>query len=117
MESAEASHEKGEAVVKLSAPVSDEALKRAVEAEEYEVLSVTGGEPAQGMTRVLKIEGMMCGHCEKAVREALMAVEGVESAEASHEKGEAVVKLSAPVSDEALKRAVEAEEYEVLSVE
>jgi len=78
--------------------------------------AVQAEQPVQGLTRILKIEGMMCGHCEKAVREALMAVEGVESAEASHEKGEAVVKLSGPVADEALIAAVEAEEYEVLGI-
>jgi len=46
-----------------------------------------------------------------------MAVEGVESAEASHEKGEAIVHLSAPVADDTLRKAVEAEEYEVLGIE
>ena len=69
-----------------------------------------------GMVRIMKIEGMMCEHCERAVKNALEAVEGVESAEASHEKGEAVVRLNAPVDDDALRKAVEAEEYEVLEI-
>ena len=73
-------------------------------------------KPAAGMTRVMKIEGMMCEHCERAVRNALMAVDGVESAEANHEKGEAVVHLTEEVSDDALRKAVEAEEYEVLEI-
>ncbi|MBQ2956973.1 MAG: cadmium-translocating P-type ATPase [Clostridia bacterium] len=116
VESAEASHEKGEAVVRLSAQVPDEELIKAVVAEEYEVLSVSGPESAEAAVRIMKIEGMMCEHCERAVKNALMAVDGVESAEASHEKGEAVVRLSAPVPDEELIKAVVAEEYEVLSV-
>ncbi len=116
VESAEASHEKGEAVVHLSAEVADDVLRKAVEAEEYEVLGISGGESAQGMTKIMKIEGMMCGHCENAVKKALEAIEGVESAEASHEKGEAVVHLSAEVADDVLRRAVEAEEYEVLEI-
>ena len=69
-----------------------------------------------GMIRIMKIEGMMCEHCERAVRNALLAVEGVDSAEASHEKGEAVVRLNKPVDDEALRQAVIAEEYEVLDI-
>ena len=64
------------------------------------------------MTRTLKIEGMMCQHCEARVKKALEAVSGVDSAEVSHEKGTAVVSGSA--SFEALKAAVEAQDYTVL---
>jgi Cu2+-exporting ATPase len=73
-------------------------------------------ETAQSPTKILKIEGMMCEHCERAVKNALLAVEGVESAEASHEKGEAVVRMNAPADDDALRKAVEAEDYEVLEI-
>ena len=69
------------------------------------------------MKKTLKVEGMMCGHCEARVVKALQAVAGVQSASASHEKGEAAVELSSDVSDEALKAAVEAQDYKVLSVE
>jgi len=116
VESAEASHEKGEAVVNLRKPVSDDALIQAVAAEEYEVLGISGDAPAQSLTKIMKIEGMMCGHCERAVKNALEAVEGVESAEASHEKGEAVIRLTKEVPDDALIQAVAAEDYEVLGV-
>ena len=68
------------------------------------------------MTKTLKIEGMMCGHCEASVRKALEAIDGVESADVSHEKGEAVVSLSADVSDEILTKAVEDRDYKVISV-
>ena len=69
------------------------------------------------MVKTLKVEGMMCPHCEKRVQKALEALEGVESAVASHEAGTAVVTLSAPVSDEALKKAVEEQDYEVKGIE
>ena len=72
---------------------------------------------AKSMVKTLKIEGMMCPHCEARVKKALEAVEGVESAVASHESGTAVVTLSAPVADEALKAAVEAQDYPVLGIE
>ena len=69
------------------------------------------------MTRTLKVEGMMCGHCEARVKKALEAVPGVESAAADHTAGTAVVTLSTPVADEILKAAVEAQDYQVTGVE
>lgn len=66
------------------------------------------------MEKILKIEGMMCMHCEAHVKKALEALDGVESVVASHEKGTAVITLSADVSDELLKKTVEAEGYKVL---
>ena len=69
------------------------------------------------MVKTLKVEGMMCGHCEARVKKALLAVAGVESAEVSHEKGTAVVTLSADVPNETLKAAVEAQDYPVTSIE
>ncbi len=69
------------------------------------------------MTKTMKIEGMMCGHCEARVKKTLEAVSGVESAEVSHVEGTAVVTLNAPVADETLKQAVEAQDYSVLSIQ
>ena len=69
------------------------------------------------MEKTMKIEGMMCMHCEARVKKTLEAIEGVESAEVSHVKGTAVVKLGAAVSDETLKAAVEAQDYKVLGIE
>ena len=68
------------------------------------------------VTKTLKVEGMMCAHCEARVKKALEAVPGVESAAASHTAGTAVVTLSAPVADEVLAAAVEAQDYQVLGV-
>ena len=69
------------------------------------------------MTKTMKIEGMMCGHCEATVKKALEKIEGVTSAEVSHEAGTAVVALSAEVADEVLKQAVEDRDYTVISIE
>lgn len=66
--------------------------------------------------KTLKVEGMMCSHCEARVKKALEAVNGVESAVADHEKGTAVVTLSSKVEDSVLKKAVEDQDYKVLEV-
>ena len=69
------------------------------------------------MKKKMEIEGMMCGHCEAAVKKALEAVDGVESAEVSHENGTAVVEISKDVENEVLKKVVEDKDYIVKSVE
>ena len=69
------------------------------------------------MEKTMKIEGMMCGHCEAAVMKALEAVDGVASAEVSHPSGIAVVTLSKPVDSAVLKKAVEDKDYKVTSIE
>lgn len=69
------------------------------------------------MTKTLKIQGMMCSHCEATVKKALEAVDGVTSAEVSHTAGTAVVTLNKDVLDEALKKAVEEKEYKVIEIE
>ncbi len=69
------------------------------------------------MEKTMNIEGMMCGHCEATVKKALEEVQGVESAEVSHEANKAVVTLSGDVSDDVLKQAVEAKDYKVLSIQ
>ena len=73
--------------------------------------TVKGGEM---MEKTIKVEGMMCPHCEASVKSALEEIPGVEQASASHETGEAVVTLSADVSDETLKNAIEAKGYKVV---
>ena len=69
-----------------------------------------------GMTKTLYVKGMMCGHCEARVKKALEAVDGVASAAADHNNGTAVVTLTKDVSDETLKAAVEAQDYEVTGI-
>ena len=69
------------------------------------------------MVKTMKIEGMMCGHCEAAVKKALEAIDGVASAEVSHTDGAAVVTLSKPVENDVLRKAVEDKDYTVTDIE
>ncbi len=69
------------------------------------------------MTKTMKIQGIMCGHCEARVKKALEAVPEVEMVEVSHVTGTAVVTLLVPVSDSILKEAVEAQNYKVISIQ
>ncbi len=71
----------------------------------------------KNMKKTIKIEGLMCSHCDARVKKALEAVPGVASANADHEKGQVVVELSADVADDALKAAVEAQDYKVLGID
>ena len=69
------------------------------------------------MKKTIKIEGMMCGHCEARVKKALEALPQVSEAMVSHEAGTAIVTLNADVADEVLKKAVEDQDYPVLSIQ
>ena len=69
------------------------------------------------MKKTMKIEGMMCAHCEARVKKSLEALPEVESAEVSHEKGTAVVSLKDDLTDDALKKTVEEQDYTVTSIE
>ena len=71
----------------------------------------------QTMEVTMKIEGMMCGHCEATVKKALEAVDGVSEAVVSHESGTAVVKLNGNVDKETLKKAVEDKDYKVTDIQ
>ena len=88
------------------------------EAEQSETNNLHEDNLKEGkvMTKTMKIEGMMCGHCEATVKKALEAIDGVNSAEVSHEAGTAVVELSGEVQDEVLQKAVEDKDYKVLSI-
>ena len=69
------------------------------------------------MKKTMKIEGMMCGHCEARVKKTLEGIAGVEAAEVSHKEGTAVVTFNDTVTEEMLKNAVEAQDYKVISIE
>ena len=69
------------------------------------------------MTKTMKIEGMMCGHCEARVKKTLEALDGVTGAEVSHESGTAVVTMSSEVADDVLKKAVEDQDYKVIGIQ
>ena len=69
------------------------------------------------MEKTMKIEGMMCGHCEARVKKCLEAFEQVEEAAVSHEEGTAVVRLNGELADDVLKKAVEDQDYKVLDIQ
>ena len=69
------------------------------------------------MEKTMKIEGMMCGHCEARVKKALESLPEVDRADVSHEKGTAVLTLNAEVADELLKKTVEDQDYKVMDIQ
>ncbi len=69
------------------------------------------------MNKTMRIEGMMCGHCEARVKKVLEALPEVDSAVVSHSAGIAVLSLNAEVSNEALKKLIEDQDYKVLGIE
>ena len=93
-----------------SKSVSPEELRPLIE-------EIRKGKEEINMTKTMKIQGMMCAHCEARVKKTLEAIKGVESAVVSHTAGTAVVTLSENVDNAVLKAAVEAQDYPVTSVE
>lgn len=91
-------------LTKIFSPARDRKIKRHHKRHKEE----------NDMEVTMKIEGMMCSHCEAAVKKALEAIPTVESAEVSHTAGTAVVKLSAPTDPDVLKKAVEEKDYKVI---
>ena len=80
-------------------------------------LKITTEKETKTMTKTLKIEGMMCGHCEMHTKKALEAIDGVTKAEVSHKTGTAVVTLNKDVSDDNLKQAVADQGYQVTDIQ
>ena len=103
----------------------DAGKKKSVQAEAHEASASENISPDTStyeseeniMQKTMNIEGMMCTHCEAAVKGALEAIDGVSEAVVSHEANTAVVTLSADVADEVLREAVEAKDYKVLGIE
>ena len=69
------------------------------------------------MEKTIKIEGMMCGHCETTVKKALEALDGVESAVVSHENGTAVVTLAKEISTDVFKKVIEDKDFTFIGIE
>ena len=111
-------------LMKIHDTVHDKKLKFRVEtdgngkllADKYNTVE-DGGEGENTMAKTLKIEGMMCPHCEATVKKALEKIDGVASAQVSHEAGTAIVELTADVDDAVLTQAVEDKDYKVLGIE
>lgn len=71
----------------------------------------------KNMKKTIYVEGMMCGHCEARVKKVLEALEGVTGAEVNHETGKAIVEISADITDDVLKKAIEDADYTVKGIE
>ena len=84
--------------------------------KDHKIKNISKEKKEKNMNKVIKIEGMMCAHCEAAVKKALEALPQVDSAEVSHSEGMAVVKLRSELSDEVLKKTVEDKDYRVLEI-
>jgi Cu2+-exporting ATPase len=106
-------------LLKIHAPGSIDEADRANEASVINEANIINedDEKENVMEKTIRIEGMMCMHCENHVKTALEAIEGVTEARVSHEAGTAVVTLGAPVEDESLVQAVVGQGYKVLGVE
>lgn len=81
-----------------------------------QIQHIQQSKEGKNMRKTMKIEGMMCGHCEAAVKKGLEALEGVTEATVSHETGTAIVTLEKEVADDVLKKAVEERDYKVLEI-
>ena len=113
-------------LIKVHDPSHDKKRRKQAQIPKTDDLSVTADQPETSntetergttMTKTIKIEGMMCNHCENTVKKALEALEQVQEAVVSHEAGTAVVTLNGEVADDALKEAVEAKDYTVVGIE
>lgn len=106
-------------LMKVHDPGRDKPIKNRVQTKEDGTLldKKTYMEEDTAMTKTMKIEGMMCTHCEATVKKALEAIDGVAEAKVSHVEGTAVVELNADVANDTLKAAVEAKDYTVLGIE
>ncbi|MBD5544298.1 MAG: heavy metal translocating P-type ATPase [Lachnospiraceae bacterium] len=93
----------------------DKKLKKALGTEQIKIENKKTEE--KEMKKTIKIEGMMCGHCEATVKKCLEALPEVAEAVVSHQEGIAVVTLNADISEETLKKTVEEKDYKVLSVQ
>ncbi|MDO5109426.1 MAG: heavy metal translocating P-type ATPase [Erysipelotrichaceae bacterium] len=113
--SVKADHTAGTAAVVTKKALDSKAVEKAVTDQDYEYIGKQGEEKT--MKETVRIEGMMCPHCEVSVKKALEAIDGIESAEVSHEKGTAEITLSKEVSADVIQQAVEARDYKFISVE
>lgn len=100
-----------------SADPDEETVKKAISEADYIYKGMIVPKEEMKMKETVKIEGMMCGHCEAAVKKSLEALDGVDRAEVSHETGTAVLTLSKEVADADVRKAVEDKDYKFVSIE
>ena len=114
---AKADHTTGKVNMTCSADPDEETVKKAISEADYIYKGMIVPKEEMKMKETVKIEGMMCGHCEAAVKKSLEALDGVDRAEVSHETGTAVLTLSKEVADADVRKAVEDKDYKFVSIE
>ena len=107
----------GKATISYTLLPQEADIRKVLEAADYTYRSIQFPKEENEMKETVKIEGMMCGHCEKAVKAALEALDGVEKAEVSHEKGTAILTLSKEIPDADIRKAVEDKDYTFEGIE
>ena len=107
----------GEATISYTLLPQEADIRKVLAAADYQYVSIQFPKEEKEMKETVKIEGMMCGHCEKAVKAALEALSGVEKAEVSHEKGTAILTLSKEIPDTDIRKAVEDKDYTFKGIE
>lgn len=107
----------GEAKIRYTLLPREADIQKVLAAADYQYVSIQFPKEENEMKETVKIKGMMCGHCEMAVKKALEALDGVEKAEVSHEKGNAVLTLSKEIPDADIKKAVEDKDYTFEGIE
>lgn len=117
IESASADHTTGHVAITYSSQPVEEEMKDVISKADYEYQGIEFPKEENKMKETVKIEGMMCNHCEATVKKALEALDGVDSAEVSHEKGTAVLSVSKAVADADIQKAVEDKDYKFVGIE
>ena len=115
--SAQADHKTGRVSITYSSQPDEAAMKEALAKADYEYKEILFPKEETNMKETVKIEGMMCNHCEATVKKALEALDGVEKADVSHEKGTAVLTLDKAVADGDIKKAIEDKDYTFVGIE
>lgn len=114
---AKADHTTGRVSITYSSQPDEAAMKEALAKADYEYKGIIFPKEETNMKETVKIEGMMCNHCEMAVKKALEALDGVEKADVSHTKGTAVLTLDKAVAEGDIKKAIEDKDYTFKGIE
>lgn len=115
--SARADHKTGRVSITYSSQPDEAAMKQVLAKADYEYKGILFPKEETNMKETVKIEGMMCNHCEMTVKKALEALDGVEKADVSHTKGTAVLTLDKAVADGDIKKAIEDKDYTFKGIE
>lgn len=114
---ARADHKTGRVSITYSSQPDEAAMKQVLAKADYEYKGILFPKEEANMKETVKIEGMMCNHCEMTVKKALEALDGVEKADVSHTKGTAVLTLDKAVADGDIKKAIEDKDYTFKGIE